>query len=352
MKTKNIIIILGVILISHISYLTSCFAQPDIHFSQFYMSPLTENPALAGASYGIEGQINYKDQWKSLGTPYKTTAASVNASFQRKKKAKAFVAGGLNFFSDKAGDSKMGTTQINLTGACHVSLDRYNKIGGGLQVGFAQRSVDYTNLTWGNQFDGKAYNSGLSSREVPGVPSYSYADVGAGVVWSYSKTTGRDNVLGNDEFKSNVGISLFHITQPKYSFTGTDEKLKMKFVAHGNALLNVPNSTYGFAPGFMYFRQGSASELYVGTLLRFKLNQISKYTGVKTNSSISFGGYYRSKDAVILALLLEYSNYAIGMSYDVNTSGLSTASASRGGFEISLRYIGAIPFIAQSSSRF
>ena len=197
MKTKNIIIAIGVILLSHMSYLTSSFAQ-DIHFSQFYMSPLTQNPALAGASYGIEGQINYKDQWRSLGSPFKTTAASVNASFQRKKKAKAFFAGGVNFFSDKAGDSKMGTTQVNATAACHVILDRYNKLGGGLQVGFAQRSVDYTNLTWGNQFDGKAYNSALSSREIGGVPNYSYADVGAGVVWSYSKTSGRDNVLGND----------------------------------------------------------------------------------------------------------------------------------------------------------
>ncbi len=142
----------------------SLFAQ-DIHFSQFYMAPLNQNPGFAGALYGMEANVNYKDQWRSVGSPYKTTAASYSMSFQKKKRAKAYFALGLNFFSDKAGDSKMGTTQANVTAAGHVYINRYTKFGGGLQIGFAQRSIDYTPLTWGNQFDGMAYNPTLSSRE-------------------------------------------------------------------------------------------------------------------------------------------------------------------------------------------
>lgn len=351
MKLKIIFSAVIVNVIFFIFHVTCSFAQ-DIHFSQFYMSPLTLNPALAGAEHGMEAQINYKNQWASLGAPYTTTAASCDVSFQKKKKAKAYFAAGINFFSDKAGDSKMGTTQANITGAAHVNIDRHNKLGAGLQVGFAQRSVDYSALQWGNQFDGKAYNSSLSSLEPVGVPTYSYADVSSGMVWTYSNTNGKENVVGNNEFKSNLGFSLFHLSQPKYSFTGTNEQLNMKFVLHGNALIGVPNTNYSFQPGFFYYRQGGTSEIYAGSLVRFKLNQVSKYTGTRTNSSISIGAYYRSKDAAVIAAQMEYANFTIGMSYDVNTSALNTASSGRGGMEISIRYIGPIPFVVQSSSRF
>ena len=41
---------------------------------------------------------------------------------------------------------------------------------------------------------------------------------------------------------------------------------------------------------------------------------------------------------------LEFANYAMGMSYDVNTSGLIYATSGKGGFEISLRWINPNPF--------
>lgn len=351
MKTKNIIRVLGVILISHISCLTSSFAQ-DIHFSQFYMSPFTQNPSFSGAVYGMSAHVNYKEQWKSVGTPYKTIAAAYDVSFQRKKKTKAFYAAGINFFSDKAGDSKMGTTQANIAGACHVYIDRYTKIGGGIQVGYAQRSVDYAALQWGNQFDGTAYNSSLASRENIPATSFAYPDVAAGVLWTYNNSAGMRRVVENNDLKANVGMSLFHISRPKYSFIGTEEKLNMKFIFHGDVLLSVPFSNLGFVPGFMYVRQGTASEIYAGTLIRFKLRAKGKYTRDKSSSAVSFGGYYRAKDAAVVALLLEYSSYTIGMSYDVNISGLKTASTARGGFEINLRFNAGNPFMTHTKSRF
>ncbi|MFI5151315.1 MAG: type IX secretion system membrane protein PorP/SprF, partial [Bacteroidia bacterium] len=46
----------------------------DTHFSQFYMSPLTQNPAMAGAVYDMQALINYRNQWSSIATPFKTMA--------------------------------------------------------------------------------------------------------------------------------------------------------------------------------------------------------------------------------------------------------------------------------------
>lgn len=351
LKIKNIIIGLAVIFMAHVICPISSFAQ-DIHFSQFYMSPFTENPAFSGAVYGMAAQVNYKEQWKSVGTPYKTIAASYDVSFQKKKKTKAFYAAGINFFSDKAGDSKMGTTQANLSGACHVYIDRYTKLGGGLQIGYVQRSYDPSGLQWGSQFNGMSYDATLSSHENLDQSTHAYPDVAAGLVWTYNNSAGMKRVVENNDIKANVGVSLFHISQPKYSFIGSNEKLYMKFVVHADVLLSVPYSNLGFVPGFMYFKQGPTSEIYAGSLMRFKIRQRSKYTRDKNSSAFSIGGFYRAKDAAVIAMLLEYSNYTLGMSYDINTSGLKTASAARGGFEISIRYVAANLFMVRTRSRF
>lgn len=327
------------------------FAQ-DIHFSQFYMSPLTQNPAMVGAVYDMQALINYKDQWKSIGTGYKTVAASFDMKFQRKKVAKGFLAGGINLFNDKAGDAKMGITQVNLNVGYHFQITDFNTIGAGVQAGFVQRSVNYAALQWGNQFDGTSYNSTIAPTETTGSSSFSYADMGAGVLWTYNNTKGALAVTDNHDLKINLGFSMFHISQPKYSFMSTDEKLYLKMVIHGNALVSIPKTNIAFVPGFMYYNQGKMKELFLGTLIRYKLKQDSKYTTINKGAAISIGGFLRAKDAIALALQLEYSNYTIGMSYDVNTSKLKTASTSKGGFEISIRFVTPNPFVSTSKARF
>ncbi len=62
----------------------------DIHFTQIYMSPLTLNPAMAGAIFKKQALINYKDQWSSITTPYKTFAASYDMRLNKKKDKKGF----------------------------------------------------------------------------------------------------------------------------------------------------------------------------------------------------------------------------------------------------------------------
>ena len=47
---------------------------------------------------------------------------------------------------------------------------------------------------------------------------------------------------------------------------------------------------------------------------------------------------YRWKDALIPVVKLKSDKLSIGLSYDVNISKLSTASAYRGGFELTLTY--------------
>jgi type IX secretion system PorP/SprF family membrane protein len=322
----------------------------DTHFSQFYMSPLTQNPALAGAVYDLQAIINYRDQWQSVAVPFTTMAASYDMRLNKKKAKKGFWAAGLNVFSDKAGDLQMGGTQVNLTAAYHVRLNNYNTLGAGLQGGFAQRSLNYSAIKAGNQYVGGVYDSNAPTGEPTGNSAVSYADAGAGIVWTFNNTSGSRNVTDNHDLRINVGAAVFHPNQPDYSFYKDGEKLFMKFVLHGNALISFPSTNLALVPGFMYARQGPAQELYAGTMLRYKLKQDSKYTGFSKGSAFSLGAYYRAGDALAASMLMEYSNYAIGISYDVNTSLLKTASSSRGGLEVTLRFVNPNPFMSGSAT--
>ena len=52
----------------------NCHAQ-DIHFSQFFETPLLRNPALAGIFSGdLRIQAVYRNQWNSVTVPYQTTS--------------------------------------------------------------------------------------------------------------------------------------------------------------------------------------------------------------------------------------------------------------------------------------
>jgi type IX secretion system PorP/SprF family membrane protein len=323
----------------------------DVHFSQFYMAPLNQNPAMAGALFDLEALANYKSQWSSITTPYKTVAVSYDMRLGKNKSKRGFWAGGLNFYSDRAGDANMGITQANLTVAYHIHLNEYNTLGGGLQGGYAQRSISTSGLQWGNQYNGNNFDASLPSGETIPPSAFSYADAAAGIVWTYNNTSGAKSVTDNHDLKFNLGASVFHPQEPSYSFYNSSEKLYMKFVVHGSGLISIPGKNIAIVPGFMYYRQGPTQEIYAGSMIRYKLKQDSKYTGFQQGAALSLGAYYRAQDAIAATILMEYSNYAIGFSYDINTSPLKAATNAQGGYEISIRFVNPNPFTGKSGSQ-
>ncbi|HXB13232.1 MAG TPA: PorP/SprF family type IX secretion system membrane protein [Bacteroidia bacterium] len=340
----------------------------DIHFSQFYEAPLDLNPALCGAFPGqIYGELNYRSQWSSVmgnGYGFNTMGATFEYHNLLKKWDKGYLSPGLNFFNDKSGDGQIGITQINFTLASGIFLNDKNSLAVGLQAGWAQHSINMANLQWDNQYINGAYDPNAPSGEQVG-NTFSYLDFAAGILYSYG--TGQTNMTSNDQIKANVGGAVYHLSQPQMSYyaaddgafyitngtnnqNGTATKLYMRYVINANLQYGVPNSNIGIVPTFVFYQQGPAQEIDFGSKFRYILRQESKYTGIAKGSAFDLGVYYRWKDAAILLVGMEFGSYALGISYDVNTSGLTTASSGRGGFEISLRFINPNPFMGGTES--
>ena len=342
-----------------------CFSaySQDIHFSQFYETPSLLNPALTGATSNLRASMQYRSQWGSVTVPYKTIAASFEMKFNQKnwqqgsnanqvqKKFVQGLAGGISFFSDKAGDGNMGLTQVTLSVAEQVPLDDKNSLSVGLQGSLVQRSIDYSKLIWPNQYNGTGYNTNINPGEDLSSSDFIYGDYVGGLLWTYGK--GEMYMTANDEVKANAGISFYHLGKVRENyFSNTPDILNMRLAAHGGMVFGIKNSSLDIAPSFLLNFQGPAKEIIFGSLFKYNLREDSKFTGNIKSAFVSIGGYYRNNDAIIPTFLLEMGQYAFGISYDLNVSGLKAASNYRGGVEIMLRFVGSNSYLYQNKTRF
>jgi len=320
----------------YIAFLLSCSAlyAQDIHFSQFYESPVLLNPAAAGASHSdFRFVLNYKNQWKSVINPFKTIAVAFDSrAYLNKKKKGNHLGYGFSMYNDKAGMSKVTTNQFNLDLAYHIYFSRSSSLSAGVKAGFFQRSINTTDLKWDKQYDGKAYDPSRPTGESAVFQSFMKFDLAAGILYNYySRSSGA---------RFEIGGSMAHITKPKISFYSSDPSLNFKYIAHMHAQLKMGDNAF-FLPAAMFSLQGKHQEIIFGGNIKFIIgdqtrDKVILNTFTLISSAIQFGAYIRSKDAVIFTAAMDYKrNMTFGVSYDVNTSKLNKASKSRGGLELS-----------------
>lgn len=318
--------------------LSNQVVSQDIHFSQLEFAPLSINPALAGANHSFQGIVNYRSQWNSVVQPFQTSAASFDARLSKPSNSRnGHLAAGVFFFSDNAGEPRISTTNINLNLAYHLVLGKKSTIGLGIYGGYGQRSMVSPTGRWATQYDGFSYDGTVSSGETFENLSFSYIDAGAGFLYTYGSNSGY--ISQNKTRKFNVGLATYHVNQPNHSFVGDgNEVLPIRISAFANAEIGIQNTTSAFMPGIYYQNQGAASQLLLGSYYKLIFNSGSKYTAYEKPFSLSVGIFGRWQDAFVGKILLEWDRYSMGMSYDINTSNLSSVSNFRGGFELFLRY--------------
>lgn len=350
-------------LLSVICYLfpVASFTQ-DIHFSQYSFSNQQLNPAFTAVYKTIQVTVQHKEQWRMVNA-FRTSAAGIEYKFGHrewekmermtgtfKKRLMKGLAGGLNFFSDKAGDGSIRTTQVNLSLAYHTRLNEKHILSMGILGGFVQRSISPDKLRWNNQYSGGAFDPNLSPGENFSNSSFIYPDLGGGILWSYGD--GDKYMSSNDQKHFHAGVSLMHINKPSISFLGNDaEKLNWKWTAHAGSLFGIKNTTLSLGPSILFMSQGPQTEITPGMCVKYQFKETSKYTGYVKGSAMTLGCYYRNRDAVIPYFMIEMDKYSLGISYDTNISGLTNVTDGRGGIEISLRFNSPSSFLYQTKSR-
>jgi type IX secretion system PorP/SprF family membrane protein len=341
--------------ISFVIGITSSIAQ-DIHFTMYDAVPITSNPATAGVFNGdFRGVLNYRNQWASIGNPYTTYSVMFDGGLFKNKWRNGYVGLGLGAYKDVAGETKFGTTKINLALSSIVYLDDKNSAAIGLIGSWGQNTMDPGSLRWDSQFNGQSYDATAPSFESFEFENKNYFDFSAGALWAYG--TGTKTLSSQDEFNTKVGLAFYHVTRPNSQITsGEIDKLYSKWAFHTESHIGISNSKLALIPKTIVYFQGPAREITIGFLARYMIVEESKYTGIFKEMAISLGGYYRFGDAFAPSIEFEIASFALGFAYDMNTSGLTAATGGNGGPEIFIKFINPNPFSygkgSKSSARF
>jgi type IX secretion system PorP/SprF family membrane protein len=311
----------------------------DIHFSQYYLSPLVQNPALTGSFpelYRVSGI--YRDQWYRVsGEPFHTAAVS----FDMAKKSDKWLMRGLkvpdeNYFGlggmiyyDQNGIGKLSNLSFVVAGAYHLFLNSRNRLSIGVEGGYTQRKLDYSNLYVNNQYN---TNSGQFDQSLPNLESFNankvtYPSLHAGMAWNHS--------FKNQKVKSYFGTGAFNLLTPKESFIKTDNKLNIRVNTY-LAVDYVINAKSVLRTMASFQTQSKAQEINTGFLLS-RHNRGSLYTVfMGCQARLSLGN--KNFDSFFPNIGFKYKNLRMGLSYDVNLSSLRQASTYQGGPELGFIY--------------
>lgn len=313
----------------------------DAHFSQQMAAPLWINPAMSGADGYMRGAVSYRSQWNAVADPFTTMSGSFDIALNQqpdpRKPKKGKPGLGVSFMTDRAGDPMTRNTNVMLSGAYHVYLNKNSNLGAGLYVGYQTQSLDAKSGKWGSQYNGMQYDPNLPHGEnLQGIQQTSL-DVGGGLVYVYRQKANPRHFIKRR--KLIIGAAGYHVGRLILSeenlFTDNDD---IRFSGFVNAVFGVGKSGSALEPAAYFHWQGSSQMIMAGIAYRYVLSSGASVLRNTNAMSIALGGYYRVGDAVVARLSFAWDALDIGVSYDVNTSGLSRYSSGQGAVEVMLRY--------------
>jgi type IX secretion system PorP/SprF family membrane protein len=298
----------------------------DLHFSQFFNSPLSTNPANTGfipdADYRIGA--SYRNQYSAImEVPYKTMSIFGDAQVFRNKLENGWLGLGGLILRDVAGSGSLTSTKVYGSIAYHQLLGNSSLLTAGFNLGWANKRIDQSKLRFPDQFDGKFFDGPTSV--VLANNNISYFDVQAGMNYAYFPT---------EDIYINAGYSIHHVNRPKETFfedvsdSAGNNHIAMRHIGFINAIYKV-NDDLIINPNAYYTTQAKASELVFG------LNGAYNLSGDGSKQLIA-GLYYRWNDAFVPMVGFELNHVKFTFSYDVTVSSLHNFNSYRGASEFNV----------------
>jgi type IX secretion system PorP/SprF family membrane protein len=305
----------------------------DPHFSQFFSSPLTLNPALTGkfdGQYRLSGI--YRNQWPAFNNAFITSSFSLDgAILSERLNENNRLALGIYAMTDKSANGILKSNFVAVSCAYHLGLDEdgYQQLGVGFQGAYASKRLDVAAIKFESQLDlagqwTRPSNENFNNSQV----NVNYFDMNAGLLYNGS-TNGSNNYY--------VGASVYHINSPSEGFMKDGNyQLARRYTLHAGGYFPTGEITTLYLTA-LYNQQSTTREVVLGSALGFLLSAqndapVNFYTGCWTRLNNQY-------DALIPYIGLDFNSMRMGLTYDINISHLEPGSKSKGGMELTLVYV-------------
>ena len=304
----------------------------DLHFSQFFNSPLSTNPANTGFLPAADYRLgaNYRSQWANVPVPFRTMSIYGDAQAFRNRFDNGWVGLGGLILQDKAGSGNLTSTKVYASAAYHQMLGNTGLLSAGFNLGWANKRVDVVKFTFDNQWNGRFFDALAPSGETFNATNISYFDMQVGLNYAWFPT---DNVYVHG------GASVHHINRPRETFFNAsptyDNRIARRYIFFADAMVKVSDRVI-LSPGAYFSTQAKATELMAGLHANYNL------TG-DGEQQLIVGAYMRAGNAVIPMIGYQWKQFRFMFSYDATTSALANYTNINGALEFAMQYDGYYP---------
>jgi len=313
----------------------------DIHFSQYYASPLTLNPALCGKFDGfarVDGI--YRGQYYGLSQSssiYRTPAISADFSLLKDVGMEGNALGvGVSVVNDvqtstatdgSNAQGKINTTSIALELAYTIQLMKTHPMQ--LSIGF-EPSVTIKNTNGDYEYP-QAFNSqlvyqtGSPYNELLTQPKRTYFNLAYGLFFNHQPI---------EKLTYFLGFSMNNVARPQTDVIAINNsigKLNFLFVLHGGLDIKVAPK-WTIIPGFLYQNEAKANEANAGITAGYDILDRDNKNGVRQKATIYFGLWNRMGNDVGSAFQyrnvtpkigLDYRGFRVDFAYDISVGNIA-----------------------------
>ncbi len=292
----------------------------DPVFSQFNLNKNYLNPAYAGYSEDLSAGINHRIQWSNIPGKFNTTTFNANMGCGQGR-----VGFALAGYDHVEGEGLLRTKN----GALQISVNIPGKLArwwgkklyrrkfitsGGLSVAVGQKSIDWSKLTFSDQYS--PYQGYLNQPSVAsGFASTSNTifDVSAGL-----KTQAQINKRGS---YVSFGGAVFHLNKPVETFFDSDNRLPIRYTYHFFTYFQLKKFTN--KPNYVSLGMISDNQASLKTNTVMVSKDIDHFAKVSAGfRRQNFLLIDENVDALIIQGLISFGGLTLGYSYDVTISKL------------------------------
>lgn len=315
----------------------------DIHFTQFYAAPMNISPALTGIFAGeTRLMTNFRSQWHSVPVDFSTVTMAGEMKLINPNANRRFFSVGMGFNYDQGGVSRLNFTNFSVTGSYTQRLSERFYATVGAQMGAVQRRFRDNGLIFDTQYDP---TTGAVDPLLPTQEDFSnrrnfYGEFNTGLNVRF-QTRVDNRLVDNLEKRTKIdaGVGIYHLNTPLQNFIEDDIDditLPVRFTPYVLATIQVSDNL-DLIYNTMFQAQGTYRQWLNGVGARLHLN---RQPGKQL--SVQFIGNYRSYDfeeALAPAFEVNYNNWRVGFSYDINVSEFEIATRNRSGPEFFVHYM-------------
>ena len=293
----------------------------DLHLSQFNTSNLLLNPAYTGAYDGdFRATLNHRNQWRQLPSALVTSLLSLEKRFSFGYHNVSF---GALIADDNVSELALRSNRVILS-AAYEKFFGDHLITGGIQTGITLRRTDFGIQTFPDQWNRAIgiFDQNINSGESGLSETNAFLNLNLG--FSYTKHL-------TNKLKFTAGYAAFNLNRPRNGFA-EDNSLAIR-QAFSTRFLYEVSKRFTLAPNVLWMYTTQTSNLITGLIGKYKLS-----SDVSVGLGLSHRGAGLRSESIFPTALLEVKRFQFGLSNDFNSSSLSSNSANKSTYEISIIY--------------